>query len=111
MAVRCQLSIFPWRARKGVRRCRGGRGQLDASSYIPWRARRVFANARGGLFMTVYKASNRSIAVYRSRGQLGASSVYSPSGLVRVFTDARGGGLFTIIWQLVASSVFPLVGL
>jgi hypothetical protein len=24
VAVRCQLSIFPWRARKGVRRCQGG---------------------------------------------------------------------------------------
>jgi hypothetical protein len=24
MAVRCQLSVFPWRARKGVRRCQGG---------------------------------------------------------------------------------------
>jgi hypothetical protein len=40
--------------------------------------------------MTVRKASNRSIAVRRSRGQSGASSVYSPGGLVRVFTDARG---------------------
>jgi hypothetical protein len=38
----------------------------------------------------VYKASNRSIAVHRSRGQLGASSMYSPGGLVRVFIDARG---------------------
>jgi hypothetical protein len=24
MAVRCQLCVFPWRARKGVRRCQGG---------------------------------------------------------------------------------------
>ena len=29
---------------------------------------KVFANARGGLFVTIYKASNRSIIVYKSRG-------------------------------------------
>jgi hypothetical protein len=41
--------------------------------------------------MTVCKASNRSVIVYRSRGQLGASSVYSSGGFIKVFTDARGG--------------------
>jgi hypothetical protein len=35
----------------------------------------VFIDARGGLFITIYKASNRSIIVHRSRGQLGASSI------------------------------------
>jgi hypothetical protein len=41
--------------------------------------------------VTVRKASNRSIAVCRSRGQSGASSVYSPGGFIKVFVDARGG--------------------
>jgi hypothetical protein len=37
---------------------------------------KVFINARGSLSIMVYKASNRSVTVYRSRGQLSASSVF-----------------------------------
>jgi hypothetical protein len=53
---------------------------------------RVFADARGGagLFVTVRKVSNGSVIVHRSRGQSGASSVYSSGGFVKVFADARG---------------------
>jgi hypothetical protein len=41
--------------------------------------------------VTVRKASNRSIAIRRSKGQSGASSIYSPSGFIKVFIDAREG--------------------
>jgi hypothetical protein len=37
---------------------------------------KVFADVRGGLFVTIYKASNGSVIVHRSRGQLGASSIF-----------------------------------
>jgi hypothetical protein len=39
---------------------------------------RVFIDARGGagLFVTVYKVSNGSVIGYRSKGQLGASSIF-----------------------------------
>jgi hypothetical protein len=43
--------------------------------YSPGGFVKVFTNARGGLFVTIYKASNGSVIVYRSRGQLGASSI------------------------------------
>jgi hypothetical protein len=38
----------------------------------------VFVDARGGagLFVTVRKVSNGSVIVHRSRGQLGASSLF-----------------------------------
>jgi hypothetical protein len=35
--------------------------------YSPGGFVKVFADARGGLFMTIYKASNGSVIVYRSR--------------------------------------------
>jgi hypothetical protein len=43
--------------------------------YSPSRFIKVFVDARGGLFIMIYKVSNGSIIVYRSRGQLGASSI------------------------------------
>jgi hypothetical protein len=36
--------------------------------YSPSRFIKVFIDARGGLFIMIYKASNRSMIVYRSRG-------------------------------------------
>jgi hypothetical protein len=36
----------------------------------------VFRDARGGLFVIIYRASNGSIIIHKSRGQLGASSVF-----------------------------------
>jgi hypothetical protein len=44
--------------------------------YSPSGFVKVFADARGGLFIMIYKASNGSVIVYRSRGQSGASSVF-----------------------------------
>jgi hypothetical protein len=35
--------------------------------YSPSGFVKVFADARGGLFVTIYKASNGSVIVYRSR--------------------------------------------
>jgi hypothetical protein len=42
--------------------------------------------------------------------QSGASSC-SPGGSVKVFTDARGGGVSLIVWQLGASSLYSPGGL
>jgi hypothetical protein len=35
--------------------------------YSPNRFVKVFINARGGLFIMIYKASNRFIIIYKSR--------------------------------------------
>jgi hypothetical protein len=47
-------SVFPWRVRKGVRRCQGGLfvvvRQSGASSSSPGGSVKVFTDARGGLF-------------------------------------------------------------
>jgi len=51
--------------------------QLGASSVFLWRVYKGICECqRGGLFIIVYKASNRSITVYKSKGQLGASSLF-----------------------------------
>ena len=47
-------SVFPWRVRKGVRRCQGGLfvvvRQSGASSSSPGGSVKVFIDAWGGLF-------------------------------------------------------------
>ena len=71
-------SVFPWRVRKGVRRCQGGLfvvvRQSGASSSSPGGSVKVFTDARG-VFLIIW--------------QLGASSC-SSGGFVKVFADARG---------------------
>jgi hypothetical protein len=44
--------------------------------YSPSRFIKVFIDARGGLFIMIYKASNGSVIVHKSRRQSGASSVF-----------------------------------
>ena len=61
--------------------------------YSPGGFVKVFADARGGLFVTIYKASNGSIIVHRSRGQSGASSIClwrARRGIYRCRREVRG---------------------
>jgi hypothetical protein len=61
--------------------------------YSPSGFIKVFADARGGLFVMIYKASNGSIIVYKSRGQLGASSIClwrAYKGICKCRREVRG---------------------
>jgi hypothetical protein len=44
----------------------------------------------GGLFLTVHKASNRSVTVRRSRGQSGTSSVFPWRACEGIYRYLRG---------------------
>jgi hypothetical protein len=94
--------VFPWRVRKGIRRCQGGlfvtvrkAGKRSVtvcrySSEVPAPYSsggfvKLFVDARGGLFTTVRKASNRLVTVCKSKRQLGASSML----LRRVYEGIR----------------------
>jgi hypothetical protein len=98
--------------------------QLGASSLFPWQVCEVFADTRGGSFYdyTVLWRVRKGVrgcqrgSLFAVARQLGAGSLFSivrqsgassssPGGAVKVFTDARRG-LFIIVWQLGASSVF-----
>jgi hypothetical protein len=52
----------------------------------------VFADARGGLFMAVYKASDRSITVHRYKA-VRCQLLYYSGGFIKVFANTRGVGV------------------
>jgi hypothetical protein len=56
--------------------------------YSPGGFVKVFTDTRGGLSITVHKASNGSITVYRNRAV--RCQLCFSGGFVKVFADARG---------------------
>jgi hypothetical protein len=103
-------SIFPWRVCEVFADVRGGGvflrsyGSQLLALCSSGRFIRVFMDARGeGLFVTVRKASDRSVTVHHKR-KVVRCQLYSPGEFVRVFTDVRGEGLISIVRQSSASS-------
>jgi hypothetical protein len=60
--------------------------------YSPSGFVKVFADARGGLFMAVYKASDRSITVHRYKA-VRCQLLYYSGGFIKVFANTRGVGV------------------